>query len=59
MTSAEPATTEQIASAAQWLADNWHVCPQPINRTLRDQFGLSFAEAVKAYAAARRLMEVR
>lgn len=44
----------KIAQAASWLVENWHVAPQPITRTLRTMFGLSFNEAVQAMAEARR-----
>lgn len=46
----------RIATAANWLADNWHVAPQPITRTLRESFGLGFNDACKAMAQARRLI---
>jgi hypothetical protein len=54
---AECATGDQIASAASWLADNWHVAPQPITRTLREMFGLNFLDAVKAMARAKAMVE--
>lgn len=47
---------DQIAAAASWLAQHWHVAPQPITRTLRQMFGLSFVDACKALAEARRLV---
>jgi len=47
---------DQIASAASWLAEHWHVAPQPITRTLREMFGLGFNDACKAIAEARRLV---
>lgn len=50
---ADPAA---IDSAAAWLAENWHVCPQPVTRTLREMFGLQFNDAVKALAEARRTL---
>lgn len=46
---------DQIAAAARWLVDNWHVAPQPITRTIRRMFGLGFSDAVKAMAEARRI----
>ena len=46
-----------ISSAAQWLAEHWHVAPQPFTRTLRDMFGLGFNDAVKAMAEAKRIVE--
>jgi hypothetical protein len=52
-------TDEQIAIAANWLADNWHVCPQPVTRTLREMFGLGFGAAVRAMAEAKRLTAER
>lgn len=48
---------DQIANAATWLADNWHVAPQPITRTLREMFGLDFLDAVKAMARAKAMVE--
>ena len=48
---------DQIANAATWLADNWHVSPQPITRTLREMFGLDFLDAVKAMAQAKAMVE--
>lgn len=48
--------TDRIATAARWLADNWHVAPQPMTRTLRHRFGLGFNDAVKAIAEAKRLV---
>jgi predicted 3-demethylubiquinone-9 3-methyltransferase (glyoxalase superfamily) len=52
-------TSEQIVIAANWLADNWHVAPQPLTRTLREMFGLGFNDAVKAMAQAKRIVERR
>ncbi|UJW83990.1 hypothetical protein [Devosia sp. SL43] len=49
---------DQIANAATWLADNWHVAPQPMTRTLREMFGLDFRNAVKAMARAKAIVEV-
>jgi hypothetical protein len=46
----------RIATAANWLADNWHVAPQPLTRLLRESFGLQFLDAVKAMALARRVV---
>lgn len=54
--SSSTATPEQIATAADWLRDHWHVAPQPFTRTLRQQFGLGFVDAAKAYAAAERML---
>ena len=51
------ATDSQIANAATWLADNWHVAPQPMTRTLREMFGLDFLDAVKAMARAKAIVE--
>lgn len=52
----EPGGAEQrVSEAAGWLAENWHVCPQPVTRALRDMFGLGFNDAVKAIAEARRI----
>ena len=48
---------DQIANAAAWLADNWHVAPQPMTRTLREMFGLDFLDAVKAMARAKAIVE--
>ncbi|MDP2779846.1 hypothetical protein [Devosia sp.] len=48
---------DKIAAAAQWLADNWHVAPQPFTRTLREMFGLAFPDACKAMAEAKRIHE--
>jgi predicted 3-demethylubiquinone-9 3-methyltransferase (glyoxalase superfamily) len=45
---------DNIATAAAWLADHWHVAPQPLTRTLREMFGLSFNDAVKAMVEAKR-----
>ena len=50
-------TDSQITSAATWLADNWHVAPQPMTRTLREMFGLDFLDAVKAMARAKAIVE--
>ena len=50
---------DPIDTAARWLADNWHVAPQPFTRTLREMFGLEFLDAVKAMAKARNIMEAR
>lgn len=52
------AIEDQIANAATWLADNWHVAPQPITRTLREMFGLDFLDAVKAMARTKAMVEV-
>jgi hypothetical protein len=49
-------TTDTITVAARWLVDNWHVAPQPITRTIREQFGLGFNDAVKVIVEARRIM---
>ena len=51
--------TDQIASAATWLTEHWHVAPQPFTRTLRQMFGLGFNDACKAIAEARRRVEGR
>jgi hypothetical protein len=48
--------TDAIDIAAAWLADNWHVAPQPVTRTLREMFGLGINDAVKAIAEARRII---
>lgn len=48
------ANREQISAAARWLADHWSVAPQPITRTLREQFGLNFVDSARAIAQARR-----
>ena len=45
----------QILAAAAWLADHWHVAPQPVTRYLRESYGLAFSDAVKAMAEARRI----
>jgi len=45
----------RIAQAATWLSENWHAAPQPMTRTLRQMFGLSFLDACRAIAEARRL----
>lgn len=50
---------DKIDRAAAWLSEHWHVAPQPVTRTLREMFGLTFGEACKAIAAARRLAEGR
>ncbi len=55
--SSSTATPEQIANAADWLRDHWHVAPPPFTRTLRQQFGLGFVEAAKANAAAERMLK--
>ncbi len=55
--SAQHADPAAIVSAAGWLAQNWDVAPQPITRTLRQMYGLAFIDAVKAMAAAKRLMD--
>jgi hypothetical protein len=49
---------DQIANAAVWLADNWHVAPQPITKTLREMFGLKFNDAVRAMVRAKALVEM-
>lgn len=46
---------DRITQAAAWLADHWHVVPQPVTRALREMFDLSFNDACKAIAEARRL----
>lgn len=46
---------DRIAQAAAWLADNWHVAPQPVTKALREMFDLNFLDACKAMAEARRL----
>lgn len=51
------ASQEEIDTAAAWMADHWHVMPQPFTRTLREQFGLGFVDAAKAYAAAERIVK--
>lgn len=48
-----PARDERIASGARWLAEHWHVAPQPITRSLREMFGLGFNDAVKAMGEAK------
>lgn len=45
-----------IDAAARWLAENWHVAPQPITRTLREMFGLKFNDAVKAMVKAKQIV---
>jgi hypothetical protein len=52
-------TEDRIGQAATWLSDHWHVAPQPVTRTLRKMFGLSFNDACKAIAEARRLASGR
>lgn len=49
------ASPELINAAAKWMVENWHVAPQPITRTLRQQFGLGFVDAAKVMAEAERL----
>ena len=51
------ASPEEIDTAAVWLAHHWHVAPQPFTRTLRQQFGLGFVDAAKAYAQAERILK--
>lgn len=51
-----PLLAGRITTAANWLADNWHVAPQPLTRTLRESFGLGFNDACKAMAEARRIV---
>lgn len=48
------ASPEEIDAAATWLADNWHICPRPITRTLREMFGLGFVDSAKAMAETER-----
>lgn len=55
MTGIDHEGTEQIDIAARWLAENWHVVPQPYTRVLRESFGLNFNDAVKAIAEAKRV----
>ena len=45
---------DKLEAAVTWLIEHWHVAPQPITRTLRQMFGLGFADACKAIAEARR-----
>jgi len=47
--------TEQISIAARWIVQHRHAVPQPPILTLRQQFGLSFNDAAKAIAEAKRL----
>lgn len=49
----------KVSIAANWLSEHWHVAPQPVTRTLREMFGLTFNEACKAIAEARRQVEGR
>jgi hypothetical protein len=44
----------KFEAAVLWLIENWHVCPQPWARTVREQFEVDFATAVKVLAEARR-----
>ncbi len=53
MTGIDHETSEQISIAAEWLAANWHVAPQPLTRALRERFGLGFNDAVRAMAQAK------
>jgi len=55
MASDEPRPYDPVIAAAQWLADNWHVAPQPITRALREMFGLGFIDACRAMAEAKRI----
>lgn len=50
-----------IDTAADWLATNWEgaVKGPPLTVQLRERFGLSFTEAVKAIAEARRRRATR
>jgi hypothetical protein len=41
-----------IVAGARWSADQWHVAPQPIKRTLREMFSLGFDDACKVMAEA-------
>ena len=50
-----PPLPDKVIEAATWLAEHWHVAPQPITRTLREMFGLEFLDACKAMAEARRI----
>lgn len=59
MTDTDHTIEEQIGNASRWLADNWHVAPQPLTRTLREMFGLKFNDAVKAMAKAKCIVEGR
>ncbi|WP_162783721.1 hypothetical protein [Devosia naphthalenivorans] len=45
-----------INIAATWLAANWEsaVAGAPLTKQLREQYGLSFADAVRAIAEAKR-----
>ncbi len=53
------ASQDDIEAAAAWMADNWHVMPQPFTRTLREQFGLGFVDAARVYAVAERTVKAR
>lgn len=46
-----------VSEAAQWLIENGDNVPQPLTRTLREMFGLGFADAVKAMAKAKQMRE--
>lgn len=52
---AETPLSPQVRLAASWLAEHWHVAPQPVTRYLRESYGLTFNETVKAIAEARRI----
>ena len=45
---------DQITVAARWLAEHPNA-EQPLTRTLREKFGLTFVQAVKAIAESRRI----
>lgn len=45
---------DKLETAVVWLMENWHECARPWTRTVREQFGVDFATAVKVLAEARR-----
>ena len=48
-----------ISVAAAWLAEAGDAAPLPTTRTMRERFGLGFNDAVRAMAAAKRIISRR
>lgn len=48
---------DRIATAAQWLSEHWSDSGQPHTKVLREAFGLSFGDAIKAKALAKRIID--
>lgn len=49
--------SDRIATAAQWLSEHWSDSGQPHLRVLRQSFGLSLPDAIKAKVMAKRIID--